>query len=107
MRGLPSGSRCHAGTNAIKEKPLQVERAPGEASQNPHTHQSDCQVQATVWTTDMKVVYIRGTYLKNNDQPESRAMGCRVARGRAKGLDRHPRPHFQLKIQSPAIRDHL
>lgn len=59
----------------------------------------------------MKVVCIRGTYLKNNDknndQPESRAMGCRVARGRAKGLDRHPRPHFQLKIQSPAIRDHL
>ena len=42
--------------NMIKKQPLQGERAPGEASLNPHTHQSDCQVQAKALTAEMEMV---------------------------------------------------
>ena len=51
----------HGTKNMIKNQPLQGERAPGEASQNPHTHQLDCQVQAKALTTEVEMVicYIR------------------------------------------------
>ena len=55
----------YAGTNVIKKQPLQGEHALGEALLSPHTHQLGCQVQATVLTTERKIV------ICNRDEPSS------------------------------------